>query len=105
MTASKRFDPRAKGLPLISVIVPVYNVADYLDECLDSVLGQTYQNLEVVVCDDGSTDGRSPALCDAYARQDPRVKVIHKKKRRPVCLPQYGAGRLHRGMGMLCGWR
>ena len=79
MTASKRFDPRAKGLPLISVIVPVYNVADYLGECLDSVLGQTYQNLEVVVCDDGSTDGRSPALCDAYARRDARMKVLHKQ--------------------------
>ena len=79
MTPSKRFDPRDKALPLISVIVPVYNVAPYLEACLDSILGQTYQNLEVVVCDDGSTDGLSPAICDAYARKDPRVKVIHQK--------------------------
>lgn len=79
MTASKRFDPGDQTLPLISVIVPVYNVADYLGACLDSILEQTYRNLEIVVCDDGSTDGRSPALCDAYGQKDPRIKVLHRK--------------------------
>ena len=61
----------------ISVIVPVYNVEGYLARCVDSILGQTYENLEVILVDDGSRDG-SGALCDAFARQDHRVKVIHK---------------------------
>lgn len=78
MAGSPSFDPRDEGLPLISVIVPVYNVADRLEKCLDSLLNQTYRNLEIVVCDDGSTDGRSPEICDTYARKDPRVKVIHR---------------------------
>lgn len=62
---------------LISVIVPVYNVADYLERCMQSVLGQTYQELEVILVDDGSTDA-SAAMCDGYARKDGRVKVVHK---------------------------
>ena len=62
---------------LISVIVPVYNVEAYLDRCMHSVLNQTYQNLEILLIDDGSTDG-SPALCDAYATRDRRIKVLHK---------------------------
>ena len=62
---------------LISVIVPVYNVEAYLDRCMHSVLNQTYQNLEILLIDDGSTDG-SPALCDAYATKDRRIKVLHK---------------------------
>ncbi len=62
---------------LISVIVPVYNVEAYLDRCMYSVLNQTYQNLEILLIDDGSTDG-SPALCDAYATKDRRIKVLHK---------------------------
>lgn len=79
MTASPSFDPRDGALPLISVIVPVYNVADRLGRCLDSILNQTYKNLEIVVCDDGSTDGRTPGICDLYARKDPRIKVIHRE--------------------------
>ncbi len=63
--------------PLISIIIPVYKVEDYLEECVNSVLNQTYRNLEVILVDDGSPDN-CPALCDNYARQDKRIKVIHK---------------------------
>ena len=62
---------------LISVIVPVYNVASYLRQCVDSILSQSYTNLEVLLIDDGSTD-ESGAICDEYAQRDSRVKVIHK---------------------------
>lgn len=65
-------------MDLISVIVPVYKVEPYLNRCVDSILAQTYQNLEVLLVDDGSPDGCG-AICDAYARQDSRVRVIHKK--------------------------
>ena len=61
----------------ISVIVPVYNVERYLRQCVDSVLAQSYRDLEVILVDDGSSDA-CPAICDAYASQDERVKVIHK---------------------------
>ncbi len=63
---------------LISVIVAVYNIKEYLPRCVDSVLGQTYKNLEIILVDDGSSDG-SGQICDAYADRDGRVHVIHKK--------------------------
>ena len=62
--------------PLISVIVPVYNVEGYLGGCVDSLLAQTYPNIEVILVDDAATDG-SGSLCDAYAAQDSRVRAIH----------------------------
>lgn len=62
---------------LISVIIPVYNVKPYLEHCMDTVLRQTYQNLEIILVNDGSTDG-SRELCDHYQEIDKRVKVIHK---------------------------
>lgn len=67
---------RAKDA-LVSVIVPVYGVKDYLDECVESVVGQTHRNLEILLVDDGSPD-RCPAMCDAWAAKDPRISVIHK---------------------------
>ena len=62
---------------LISVIVPVYNVENYLRKCLDSIINQTYKDLEIIVVDDGSTDS-SGKICDEYAEHDSRIKVIHK---------------------------
>ena len=63
---------------VISVIVPVYNVARYLPQCLDSILSQDHRALEVIVIDDGSTDG-SGVICDEYAHRDSRVRIIHQK--------------------------
>lgn len=63
--------------PLISIIVPVYNAEPYLDNCLDSIAAQTWENLEVWLVDDGSTDA-SPALCDARAAADSRFHVLHQ---------------------------
>ena len=63
---------------LISVIVPVYNVEAYLPRCVDSILAQTYKNLEIILVDDGTKD-RGGVICDEYAAKDPRVKVIHKE--------------------------
>ena len=63
--------------PLISVIVPIYNVEEYLDKCVNSILNQTYRNLEIILVDDGSPDN-CPKMCDDYAKKDKRIKVIHK---------------------------
>ena len=61
----------------ISVIVPVYNVEKYLSQCLDSIIHQTYKNLEIILVDDGSTDS-SGLICDNYSQKDKRIKIIHK---------------------------
>lgn len=63
---------------LISVIVPVYKVEKYVRKCIDSIICQTYSNLEIILVDDGSPDN-CPKICDSYAEKDPRIKVIHKK--------------------------
>jgi len=63
---------------LVSVIVPVYNVEEYLSRCIDSIINQTYKNLEIILVDDGSPDG-CPKICDEYAKKDKRIKVIHKE--------------------------
>ncbi len=65
-------------MELISVIVPIYKVEQYLDRCVESIVHQTYQNLEIILVDDGSPD-HCPAMCDAWAEKDNRIKVIHKK--------------------------
>ena len=66
------------AVPKVSIIVPVYNAEKHIERCVNSILAQEYQDLELILVDDGSVDG-SPAICDAYARQDPRVHVIHKE--------------------------
>ena len=62
----------------LSVLVPVYNVELYLRRCLDSIINQTYKNLEIILVDDGSTDS-SGIICDEYAKKDTRIKVVHKE--------------------------
>ena len=64
--------------PLVSVIVPVYNVEKYLNKCVDSIVNQTYKNLEIILVDDGSPDN-CPQMCDDWAEKDSRIKVIHKE--------------------------
>jgi glycosyltransferase involved in cell wall biosynthesis len=64
--------------PLINIIVPVYNVEKYLARCINSLIGQTYKNIGIILINDGSTDG-STEICDKYALLDHRIKVIHKK--------------------------
>ena len=66
--------------PLISVIIPVYQVAPYIKRCIESVINQTYQNLEIILVDDGSTDG-SGELCDRYAKRDNRIKAVHQENK------------------------
>lgn len=64
--------------PLISVIVPIYKVERYLKKCIDSIINQTYKNLEIILVDDGSPDS-CPKICDEYEKKDSRIKVIHKQ--------------------------
>lgn len=63
---------------LISIIVPIYKVEEYLEKCLDSLIHQTYKNIEIILVNDGSPDN-SPQICDDYSKRDDRIKVIHKK--------------------------
>lgn len=60
---------------LISIIVPVYNAENYLDKCLESILNQTYKNLDIILVNDGSTD-RSSEICDVYASLDKRISIV-----------------------------
>lgn len=62
----------------ISIVLPVYNVADYIDECIESILGQSYRNFELIIVDDGSEDAGGQ-ICDNYAQEDSRITVIHKQ--------------------------
>ena len=64
--------------PLISIIVPIYKVENYLHRCIDSILAQTYPNIEVVLVDDGSPDNCG-TICDEYSKRDERVVVIHRE--------------------------
>jgi len=62
---------------LVSIVIPVYNTQQYLKECIDSAIHQTYKNIEIILVDDGSTDN-SHEICDKYGKKDPKIKVIHK---------------------------
>ncbi len=63
---------------MVSVIIPIYKVENYLDECIQSIVAQTYKNIEIILVDDGSPD-RCPQLCDKWAEKDNRIRVIHQK--------------------------
>lgn len=65
-------------MPKISIIVPIYNVEKYLDRCMQTLINQTLQDIEIIMVDDGSPDN-CPKRCDEYAQKDNRIKVIHKK--------------------------
>ncbi|HED6665573.1 TPA: glycosyltransferase family 2 protein, partial [Campylobacter jejuni] len=65
-------------MPLVSVIIPIYNVEKYLRECLDSVVNQTLREIEIILINDGSTDNCGK-ICDEYAAKDKRIIVIHKE--------------------------
>lgn len=67
-------------MDLISVIIPVYNVKEYLNKCIESVVNQTYKDLEIILIDDGSTDG-SEIMCDNWQKKDPRIIIIHQENR------------------------
>lgn len=74
---------------VLSVIVPVYNVEKYLNRCIESIIGQTYRNLEIILVDDGSTD-HCGQICDEWKKKDPRIKVLHKKNGGLVSARQAG---------------
>ena len=67
-------------MDLISIIVPVYNVESYLEKCIESIIHQTYKNLQIVLINDGSVD-QSGKICDAYAKQDERIQVVHQENK------------------------
>lgn len=81
-------------MDLVSVIVPVYNVRDYLDRCVTSIITQTYQNIEIILVDDGSLDG-SGEMCDAWAQKDARINVYHKENGGLADARNYGITKAH----------
>lgn len=78
MMLETKFGDIMKKQPLVSIIVPVYKVEQYLKKCVDSIINQTYKNLEIILVDDGSPDS-CPKMCDDLAKTDKRIKVIHKE--------------------------
>lgn len=78
-----------RELPLVTVVVPVYNVGKYLEASVESLLAQDYPNLEILLVDDGSTDG-SGAVCDKFAAGDPRVRVLHQKNQGQAAARNHG---------------
>ncbi len=86
--------------PLVSIIVPVFNVEEYIAECIESIQRQSYQNIQVILVDDGSTD-KSGAICDNYATGDSRIEVAHQQNGGPVRARKWG---LERAKGQYIGF-
>ena len=82
-------NPKEIAMPSVSVIIPVYNVEKYLNQCVESVVNQTYKNIEIILVDDGSKD-KSGALCDDWTVKDNRIKVIHKQNSGPAATRNMG---------------
>lgn len=78
-------------MPLISVIVPVYNAEKTIKRCVDSIRRQTFSDVEILLIEDGAKDA-SGALCDSFAGEDARIRVLHKKKRRGIRCQEFGNG-------------
>lgn len=76
---------------LVSIIVPIFKVEEYLHKCIESIIGQTYKNIEIILVDDGSPDS-CPGICDEYAQKDERIKVLHKRNEGLVKARQDGLG-------------
>ena len=85
----------------VSIIVPIYNKEKYLEKCLDSILGQTYRDLEIILVDDGSTDN-SLAICQRYAEKNLRIKIYHKSKRWCFFCAKSGIGKKYRHADFFC---
>ena len=79
---------------LISVIVPVYNAEKYLADCVQSIISQTYRNLEIILVDDGSKDS-SGSICDSFAEKDSRIKVIHQENAGVSAARNHGLDECH----------
>lgn len=88
---------------LISVIIPVFNVEKYLRECLDSILNQTYKNIEIILVDDGSKDS-SGIICDEYAQQDNRIIVIHQENMGVSSARNTALKNVSRKIHYICRW-
>ena len=90
--------------PLISIIVPIYNVEKYLPDCISSLMKQTYENLHIILVDDGSTD-RSGMICDEFAQLDNRIYVIHKETGGLLSARKAGLKSVRGGVCRVCRWR
>lgn len=82
--------------PLISVVVPVYNAERYIGKCVESIQSQTYENLEIILVDDCSTDN-SLKLCKQYASKDPRLKIVEHQKNQGVSAARNSGIKISRG--------
>lgn len=87
--------------PIISVIIPMYNAERYVEKCLQSMIRQTYKNLEIIIVNDGSTDN-SRSICEAYAKQDSRIMLINTENRGAGSARNTGLEKSKRKLHIFC---